>query len=154
MNDWPPMKIGETRRPFEYPINRYLWMRFEDGYSMLPTDNYAHKMTSKVENGYEIIEIRFCPDDLYLLKIISSVDKESYKLAMCDLCYYPRSEVGRIKDIVPRQDGEDWVVTVTFRNPGKQFEEYMKAVLADGGNDKQFQTVIGISDDALSYLRG
>lgn len=112
-----------------------------------------HNMTRRVENGYEIVSIYYHKDWLYLLKIISSSDKEAYKGALAELCGYPVEEWTRIKEVLPhRQENGDYLVEVWFRNPGKQFEEVLRTkglscVYELGEDSKMF------SEDALSWCQ-
>lgn len=129
-----------------------------------------HNMTRRVENGYEIVSIYYHKDWLYLLKIISSSDKEAYKGALAELCGYPVEEWTRIKEVLPhRQENGDYLVEVWFRNPGKQFEQFLaKSMMMQGTyslkvNEEGLElrkdnidwgVVLNISTDALSYTGG
>lgn len=123
----------------------------------------------RVENGYEIVTHRFKADSLYLIKIISSGSKENYKMALTEISGYPMEEWTRIKEVVPvRQENGDYFIEVWFRNPGKQFEEFLKdrwdtllsirqmddASIQLEGSSPLSKASVNISYDALSYLRG
>lgn len=135
-----------------------------------------HRTTRRVENGYEIVTHTFPKDELYLLKIISSVGKDSYKKAVCEISGYPLEEWTRIKEITPIQleDG-GYKIEVWFRNPGKQFEEYIRkgggeqdsriyidedgnmvlTVPTDRAVDAVYEELeILINRDSMSYLDG
>lgn len=140
------------------------------------TDEFSlHRTTRRVENGYEIVTHTFPKDELYLLKIISSGEKDNYKKAVCEISGYPLEEWGRIKEITPikLEDG-GYKIEVWFRNPGKQFEEWLreaqKSFVNDGLGDRQKGLAsLGVAGDfsitledasrlfidsnAMSYLR-
>lgn len=113
----------------------------------------------RVENGYEIVTHRFKADSLYLIKIISSGSKENYKMALTEISGYPMEEWTRIKEVVPvRQENGDYFIEVWFRNPGKQFEEWLrwnKTTYKDDEIVEEIGSRFGnMTLDSLSYLRG
>ncbi|SRR5258706_16344039 len=111
----------------------------------------THNMKRRVENGYEIVSIHYHKDWLYLLKVISSGNNEAYRIALAELCGYPAEEWIRIKEVVlNKQDNGDYIVDVWFRNPGKQFEEYVR--MNKHNVDGLIDLPIGISKDVLDWL--
>jgi hypothetical protein len=133
------------------------------------TDEFSlHRTTRRVENGYEIVTHTFPKDELYLLKIISSGEKDNYKKAVCEISGYPLEEWRRIKEITPikLEDG-GYRIEVWFRNPGKQFEKWLResrdsliSIRQLESNGIGFDSVGQLSRmtdemcaDALSYLR-
>lgn len=120
----------------------------------------------RVLNGYEIVTHRFKADSLYLIKIISSGTKEQYKQALAEISGYPLEEWTRIKEVVPvRQENGDYFIEVWFRNPGKQFEQFLRTLhgkldfdaLHINGHltlEASYHEQTHIDKDALSYLDG
>lgn len=114
-------------------------------------------ITRKVENGYEYVTLTyFKTKDKFWVSIVEIIQKNmsesDFRTWLASESGYPKEEVGRIKDVIIEDEKDCLVIKVTFRNPGKQFEQFLReAKEYDISNVMYLLGLMDMPKDALEW---
>lgn len=104
--------------------------------------------TRIVEDGYETVTIKYESEWKFVIQALEQLSTQSRFEALAELCSYPRVEWRRIESYKMIDEEVGFTLEVKFRNPGKQFEEFL-ALLASRAMTFEFD-IIGFINDGLT----